>query len=317
MPDLQLLNDVGTGSATGPPALAERDIRRRLTRTSRERTAKRAPEGQRLLAQYHRDRDAATREQLVCRLLPLARSVARRYAGGPEPFDDLVQVASLGLIKAIDRFDPTREIAFSSFAIPTIAGEIKRHFRDKGWAVRVPRDLQELAVKLDRITDHLSRELGRLPTPTQIADHTGVALEQVLVAHEASAARHADSLDRPLSSEEGHSHAVADVVGDNDPGYGIAEWSATLEQLMTGLTERERAVLRLRFHDDLTQAEIGARVGLSQMQVSRLIRQSIAFLQQEVARSPDARRPWDAAEPISTEMRRVEGLTPHARPAAG
>jgi RNA polymerase sigma-B factor len=317
MPDVQPLKAVGTGSATGPPASAESDIRRRPTRTGRKGTSKRARENQRLLAQYHRDRDAAAREQLVCRLLPLARSIARRYADGPEPFDDLVQVASLGLIKAIDRFDPTREIAFSSFAVPTIVGALKRHFRDKGWAVRVPRDLQELAVRLDRVADDLSRQLGRLPTPTQIADHTGVSLEQVLEAREASAARRADSLDRPLSSEAEDGHSVADVVGDDDPGYGVAEWSATLEQLMTGLTERERAVLRLRFRDDLTQAQIGARVGLSQMQVSRLLRQSIAFLQETVARSPDARQPWDAAEPISTEICRLEGLVPHARPAAG
>jgi RNA polymerase sigma-B factor len=183
--------------------------------------------------------------------------------------------------------------------------------------VRVPRDLQELAVRLDRITDDLSRELGRLPTPTQIADHAGVSLEQVLEAREASAARHADSLDRPLSSEAEDGHSVADVVGDDDPGYGVAECSATLEQLMTGLTERERAVLRLRFRDDLTQAQIGARVGLSQVQVSRLLRQSISFLQETAARSPDARRLWDAAVPISTEVCRLEGLVPHARPAAG
>ena len=241
----------------------------------------RAQEDRRLLIRYHRHGDPVAREQLVARFLPLARQLARRYQRGGEQLDDLVQVASLGLLKAIDRFDPSRETAFSSFAVPTILGELKRHFRDKGWAVRVPRDLQELSVKVDRVADDMSRTLGRIPTPVEIAGQTGTSLEQVLEAREASAAYRAVSLDRPRTDEEEDGDSYADAVGDDDPGYRIAEASATVQRLMRVLSEREREVLRLRFEEDLTQSEIGARVGVSQMHVSRLIRQSIARLREE------------------------------------
>jgi RNA polymerase sigma-B factor len=243
--------------------------------------ATRAQEDRRLLVRYHREGDPAAREQLVQRFLPLARQLARRYQRGGEQLDDLVQVASLGLLKAVDRFDPARETAFSSFAVPTILGELKRHFRDKGWSVRVPRDLQELAVKVDRVGDEMSRELGRAPTPAEIAERTGTTLEQVLEAREASSAYRAVSLDRPRTDEEEDGDSYADAVGAEDPGYRIAEASATVQKLMSVLSDREREVLRLRFQEDLTQSEIGARVGVSQMHVSRLIRQSIARLREE------------------------------------
>ena len=243
-------------------------------------------EDRRLLVRYHREGDPAAREQLVTRFLPLARQLARRYQRGGEQLDDLVQVASLGLLKAIDRFDPARETAFSSFAVPTILGELKRHFRDKGWSVRVPRDLQELSVKVDRVADDMSRTLGRIPTPAELAAETGTSLEQVLEAREASAAYRAVSLDRPRTEDEEDGDSYADAVGDDDPGYHLAEASATVQRLMRVLSEREREVLRLRFEEDLTQSEIGSRVGVSQMHVSRLIRQSIARLRIE-AEQPD------------------------------
>jgi RNA polymerase sigma-B factor len=243
--------------------------------------AARAKEDRRLLVRYHDEGDPVAREQLVERFLPLARQLARRYQRGGEQLDDLVQVASLGLLKAIDRFDPERETAFSSFAVPTILGELKRHFRDKGWSVRVPRDLQEMAVKVDRVADDMSRELGRAPTPAEIAERTGTTQEQVLEAREASAAYRAVSLDRPRSEEEEDGDSYADAVGAEDPGFGLAEDSATVYRLMRVLSEREREVLRLRFEEDLTQSEIGQRVGVSQMHVSRLIRQSIARLREE------------------------------------
>jgi RNA polymerase sigma-B factor len=248
---------------------------------SSEDRAARALEDRRLLIRYHRQGDPAAREQLVARFLPLARQLARRYQRGGEQLDDLVQVASLGLLKAIDRFDPARETAFSSFAVPTILGELKRHFRDKGWSVRVPRDLQELAVKVDRVGDEMSRELGRAPTPVEIAERTGTTLEQVLEAREASAAYRAVSLDRPRTDDEEDGDSYADAMGAEDPGFGLAEDSATVERLMRVLSDREREVLRLRFEEDLTQSEIGQRVGVSQMHVSRLIRQSIARLRDE------------------------------------
>ena len=229
------------------------------------------------------------------RFLPLARQLARRYVRSNEPLDDLVQVASLGLLKAIDRFDPTRPTAFSSFAVPTILGELRRHFRDKGWWLRVPRDLQELAVRVERVADDLESELGRAPTADAIAQYMGVRTEQVLDAREAAASYRAVSLDRPRDDTEAGDDLV-DVIGVEDPGYHLADDAATVESLMNVLSDREREVLRLRFAEDLTQSEIGARVGVSQMHVSRLIRQAVARLR-------------EAAEP-----RHVDGVasaTPH------
>jgi RNA polymerase sigma-B factor len=246
--------------------------------------AARAREDRRLFERYHVHGDVAAREALVERFLPLARQLARRYQRAGEPLDDLVQVASLGLLKAIDRFEPGRATAFSSFAVPTILGELKRHFRDRGWSVRVPRDLQELAVRTERVTDELSRGLGRAPTPEEIARHVGVTVEQVLEAREAAGAYRAVSLDRPAGDDE-EGDGMAEAVGAEDPGFGWAEDAATVQRLMVVLSDREREVLRLRFVEDLTQAEIGARVGVSQMHVSRLIRQAVASLR-EAAREP-------------------------------
>jgi len=253
-------------------------------RPSEDRGA-RAREDRRLLERYHRDGDQAAREALVQRFLPLARQLARRYQRGSEPLDDLIQVASLGLLKAIDRFEPDRPTAFSSFAVPTILGELKRHFRDRGWSVRVPRDLQELAVRVERVGEDLTRELGRAPTPGEIAQHVGVTTEQVLEAREAAGAYRAVSLDRPRDDDDESDGGMADSMGVEDPGFGLAEDAATVARLMGVLGDREREVLRLRFVEDLTQSEIGARVGVSQMHVSRLIRQAVERLR-EAAEMP-------------------------------
>ena len=269
MTSLEKRPDEPTGSAySAPPADAGRD-----------RVA-RAQEDRRLLTRYHHDADPAAREALVDRFLPLARQLARRYQRAGEPLDDLIQVASLGLLKAIERFDPQRETAFSSFAVPTILGELKRHFRDKGWSVRVPRDLQELAVKVDRVGEDMARELGRAPTPAEIAERVGATPEQVLEAREAAGAYRAVSLDRPRNEDEDEGELV-DAFGSEDHGFAVAEDAATVQRLMRVLSEREREVLRLRFEEDLTQSEIGDIVGVSQMHVSRLIRQSIAHLRRE------------------------------------
>jgi RNA polymerase sigma-B factor len=241
-------------------------------------------EDRRLLERYHSTGDPAAREALVERFLPLARQLARRYQRGSEPLDDLVQVASLGLLKAIDRFEPGRETAFSSFAVPTILGELKRHFRDRGWSVRVPRDLQELAARVERVGDQLALELGRAPTLDELAVRLGVTVEQVLEAREAAGAYRAVSLDRPRD-EEDEGDGVADHMGVEDPGYSLAENAATVQRLMEVLSEREREVLRLRFSEDLTQSEIGLRVGVSQMHVSRLIRQAVGRLRDAASTS--------------------------------
>lgn len=235
-----------------------------------------------LLRRFARSRDPVLREQLVHRYLPLARYAASRYARGGEPFDDLMQVASLGLLKAIDRFDPARGAAFSSYALPTMSGELRRHFRDRGWAVRPPRDLQEQALVVERATEALVGELGRSPTVDELVDATGLDVEAVLEAREALTARMATSLSSP-GREPGEEQPLEARMGTDDAGFQAAEDRATIEALERSLTPREREILRLRFAEDLTQAEIGKLVGLSQMHVSRVLRQSVEKLRRQVA----------------------------------
>ena len=238
----------------------------------------RAEQDRALFARYLDKRDPVDREMLVERFLPLARQLARRYQRPEEPFDDLFQVACLGLVKAIDRFDLEREVAFSSYAVPTILGEIKRYFRDRTWSVRVPRDLQELALKVDRAVSELSLDLHRQPTVEEIGAKVGADEEDVLEALEASGAYKATSLESPRGSEDESGETLGDTLGTEEHGFALAEDRATIEHLMRSITPREREVLHLRFAEDLTQAEIGERIGVSQMQVSRIIRQSVARL---------------------------------------
>jgi RNA polymerase sigma-B factor len=231
------------------------------------RASSRAQEDRALFERYLDRREPVDREALVERFLPLARQLARRYQRPEEPFDDLLQVASLGLVKAIDRFDLEREVAFSSYAVPTILGEIKRYFRDRTWSVRVPRDLQELALKVDRAVARLSVDLHRQPSVQEIARAVEVPQEDVL-----------EALESPRGADDDAGDTLGDTVGTDEHGFALAEDRATLAQLLRAVTPREREVLRLRFEEDLTQAEIGERIGVSQMQVSRIIRQSLARL---------------------------------------
>jgi RNA polymerase sigma-B factor len=238
----------------------------------------RAQEDRALFARYLDKRDPVDREMLIERFLPLARQLARRYQRPEEPFDDLFQVACLGLVKAIDRFDLGREVAFSSYAVPTILGEIKRYFRDRTWSVRVPRDLQELALKVDRAVADLSLDLHRQPTVEEIAEKVRADEEDVLEALEASGAYRATSLEAPRGGEDDAGDTLGDTLGMEEEGFALAEHRATIAHLMRSLSAREREVLRLRFEEDLTQGEIGERIGVSQMQVSRIIRQSLGRL---------------------------------------
>ncbi len=254
-----------------------------------------------LFARYRGRNDLTARDELVERFLPLATQLARRYRRSAEPLEDLVQVASVGLLKAIDRFDPERGTAFSSFAVPTIAGELKRYFRDKGWAIRVPRDLQELAQRVDRTTDRLTHELSRAPTVSEIADDLGITLEQVLDAREAAAAYRADSLDQPCCDDQDATR-LADTLGAPEPGYLQAEHAATLEAMMSVLSDREREILRLRFAEDLTQSEIGQRVGASQMHISRLLRQAVSRLR-ETAQASENPTATQSTGPNRTQRR--------------
>ncbi len=215
-----------------------------------------------LLARWHAGRDQAAREEAVARMLPLARALARRYANRGEPLDDLEQVASVGLLKAIDRFDCSRDVKFATFAVPTIAGELKRHFRDRGWMLRVPRDVQELNARLGRARDRVTREL---------AAAAGADEEQAVEALGAGNAYRALSLDVP--AEDGAE--PAEVLGSADEGFERAEERAVLHHGLAALPPREREIVRLSFYEGLSQREIAARVGISQMHVSRLIRRSI------------------------------------------
>jgi RNA polymerase sigma-B factor len=230
-----------------------------------------ADEIRELLCRWHEDGDRAAREQLAERMLPLARSLARRYAGKGEPLDDLEQVASLGLLKAIDRFDVSRDVRFATFAVPTIAGELKRHFRDRGWMLRVPREVQELSARVVRSREALTRELGRSPTVSEVATTLGAGVEQVLDAVRAADAYRMMSLDEPLAEGAG----ALDAIGGDDEGYELAEHRVLLRRGLDGLGEREREIVRLRYYEGLTQREIARAVGVSQMHVSRLIRRSI------------------------------------------
>ena len=228
-----------------------------------------------LRLKVHGDRRA--REELVERFVGLARQVAVRYRRQSEPLEDVMQVASLGLLKAIDRFDPDRGLAFSSFAVPTMLGEVKRHFRDKSWTVRPPRDLQELTLRVEQATTQLSSQLGRAPSVPELSEHLSVSDEDILEALEAGRARSATSLSAPRGDDE-DSATLGDLLGGDEDGFARAEDRATLAVLFAELTPRERTVLTLRFKQDMTQAEIGAIVGVSQMQVSRIIRGSIERL---------------------------------------
>ena len=237
----------------------------------------------RLLVRYHELGDLAAREELCERFLPLARDLALRYTYTDEPFDDLLQVASLGLIKAIDRFEPGRGTKFTSYAAPTILGELKRHFRDKGWSLHVPRDLQERTLAVSRATEVLSKELGRSPKVREVAHHLGCTAEQVLEAQEAAASYEAASLDAPAARDDDDSASLVDMLGSTDHSYELVEDRDAIASTWLALPDVERQVLELRFMHDLTQREIGERIGYSQMHVSRLLRRALNRLEAAAA----------------------------------
>ena len=234
-----------------------------------------------LLRRWHENGDRAARDEVAELLLPLARSLARRYAGKGEPLEDLEQVASLGLLKAIDRFDLTRDVAFATFAVPTIAGELKRHFRDRGWMLRVPRDIQELSARVARTREALTREHGRSPTVGEVAAALGESHERILDALRAADTYKMMSLDEPLAGGDGA--GVLDAVGREDLGFTQAEHRAMLRAGLDVLGPREREIVRLRYYEGLTQREIAHEVGVSQMHVSRLIQRSVDSMREKIA----------------------------------
>ncbi|MEA2332225.1 MAG: polymerase sigma-B factor [Thermoleophilaceae bacterium] len=233
-------------------------------------------EEERLLQRYHGEGDLAAREDLVVRFLPLAHQLAARYRHAGEPLDDLVQVACVGLLKAVDRYDPERGAGFARYAVPTMLGELKRHFRDKSWSVRVPRTTQELTLKVTEALNSLPTRLGRAARPRDVAESVGVSVEEVLEAMEAATAYDAASLDAPRAgADDDGAWTYGDSLGSEEPGYEAVELGEALRGTLDALPARERLILRLRFERDMTQAEIADCVGVSQMHVSRLLRRSL------------------------------------------
>jgi RNA polymerase sigma-B factor len=231
---------------------------------------------ERLFERWQQHSDQHAREALVERYMPLARRLARRYLGAREPIDDLLQVASLGLLKAIDRFDTGRENRFASFAVPTILGELRRHFRSVSWATHVPRGAQERALEVDRASDALRTLSGSTPTVREIAEYLELDEHEVLDALQTSQAQDALSLDAPVGSDEDQGGELrSDAIGSLDEGYAYVEDSSAAAQALSRLSPRERTIVELRFAAEMTQGEIADRVGLSQMQISRLLRRSL------------------------------------------
>src|SRR3954467_15121044 len=222
--------------------------------------------------------DGRARDELIERYMPLARSLALRYRRASEPLDDLIQVASVGLVKAVDRWDPERGLAFSSYAVPTILGELRRYFRDSTWDVRPARDLQELCLALEVAREKLWGELGHQPTVAELAGHLQRNEEEIVEALQATEGRSVRSLDAPVHDEENDSASAGALIGTDDIEFDRVEAGVTLERLTGILDERAREILRLRFQDDLLQSEIADRVGCSQMHVSRIIRSSLEKL---------------------------------------
>jgi RNA polymerase sigma-B factor len=228
-----------------------------------------------LFKRWHRYGDRRARDELIERFLPLARKLARRYVQSSEPYEDLVQVASLGLVKAVERFDPEKGFAFTSFAVPTIVGELKRYFRDSGWALHVDRGAQERARKITEAHKELSARTGRSPTVNELAQFLELSEEAVLDGLQTAEAYDAISLDAPVQADEDGSITRLDAIGDDDDRLGLVDDQATVFAAARHLPKREREILFLRFGEDLTQTEIAERIGVSQMQVSRLLRKSL------------------------------------------
>lgn len=234
-----------------------------------------------LFALYKEQGDEDARNELVMSHLNLVRFLASKFKNRGEPLDDLVQVGTIGLIKAIDRFDPERGLEFTTYATPTILGEIKRHFRDKGWSVRVPRRLQELSSKVNQATDELTKELQRTPSTEEVASKLGVTVEEVLEAMESSSAYSSVPLESG-GSDDDDAPAVIDHYASVDQDLAASDDHMVIEDTIKEFSPREQEVIRMRFNDNLTQVEIAKRLGVSQVQVSRLLRRTLKKLQEKV-----------------------------------
>jgi RNA polymerase sigma-B factor len=235
-----------------------------------------------LWRRFARERDPAIREELVRRNMDFAKRLALRYRGASESFDDLLQVANIGLLGAVDRFDPERGIPFTAFASPTILGELKRHFRDRVWTVRVPRGLHDRMAEVDKAITALTKELQRSPSVGEIAERLEVEQTDVLEVMEANHNRRPLSLDRPAGSDDSEESPPTDWIGEEDEAFELVEGRVALDAALPSLDDRERLVLRLRFAEDMTQSQIAERIGHSQMHVSRILRRALSRVREQI-----------------------------------
>ena len=277
-------------TASAPETSEEAAARRRAARAAaRQRPGIPAWDKERtreLFRLYKEEGDEEAREQLIVSHLNLVRFLASKFKNRGEPLDDLVQVGNIGLIKAIDRFDTERGLEFTTFATPTILGEIKRHFRDKGWSVRVPRRLQELSAKVGQATDDLTKQLQRSPTTEELADYLGTTVDEVLEAMESSSAYSPVPLEAG-GTEEDDAPSVIDHYASEDADLGSADDRMAIEQALEEVSPREREIIRMRFDEGLTQAEIAEKLGVSQVQISRLLRRTLQKMRE--AMDPESR----------------------------
>lgn len=235
-----------------------------------------------LFRRFKQEGDAEARDQLIVNHINLVRFLASKFKNRGESLEDLIQVGTIGLIKAIDRFDPERGLEFTTYATPTIMGEIKRHFRDKGWSVRVPRRLQELSAKVNQATDELTNQLQRSPSVAEIADHLGASVDEVLEAMESSSAYSSVPLEGGGSGEDDESPSIIDHYATEDPDLAASDDRIVLEQAIADFSPREQEIIKMRFEQGLTQVEIADREGISQVQVSRLLRRALRRLQDKI-----------------------------------
>ena len=261
---------------------AERAAARALRRASGGKAAWDKDRTRELFRRFKEQGDAEARDQLIVNHINLVRFLASKFKNRGESLEDLIQVGTIGLIKAIDRFDPDRGLEFTTYATPTIMGEIKRHFRDKGWSVRVPRRLQELSAKVNQATDELTNQLQRSPSVAEIADYLGSSVDEVLEAMESSSAYSSVPLEGGGSGEDDESPSVIDHYATEDPDLAASDDRIVLEQAIADFSPREQEIIRMRFEQGLTQVEIAEREGISQVQVSRLLRRALRRLQDKI-----------------------------------
>ena len=277
------VDEKGAREGAAPVSAAEASAaRRRLRRASKGKPAWDKERTRELFRRYKEEGDEEAREQLIVSHVNLVRYIAAKFKNRGEPLDDLIQVGPIGLIKAIDRFDPSRGLEFTTYATPTIMGEIKRHFRDKGWTIRVPRRLQELSAKVNSATDELTAQLQRSPSIEEVADYLGTTADEVLEAMESSSAYSSVPLEGQGNNEEDDAPSVIDRYASVDGDLEASDDRMVLEEVIGEFPEADQQAIRMRFIDGMTQVEIAKRLGISQVQVSRMLRRALRRIQDKI-----------------------------------